>query len=155
MKLSIQLIATVAFAATSAFAQVQEILTPSAGQQLTVGEPFTVQVAQPVSQGIFESVSVIIGQQNCGANACPTDDNDGVLGEILFAGDFNPQRHEVFSPPYQNFTFTAATAGHAVIHVVQTFLTGAGPSANLGTTNVSLTFAAPAAPESAKFRRGL
>ncbi|KAF8585056.1 hypothetical protein K439DRAFT_1616270 [Ramaria rubella] len=137
MKLSIQLMATVALvAATSALAQIQEILTPRQGQQLTVGERFTVQVAQP-------SVSVIIGQQNCGAHSCPTDDDDGILGEILYAGDFKPKRHENFVPPYQNFTFNATGAGNAVIHVVQTFLDGAGPSANLGTTNVSVTFSAP------------
>jgi len=151
MKL-LQATATLIFAA-SAMAQSINIATPIPEEALTIGKSFTVEIDQPDSLGPAESVSVVIGLQNCGSTACPSVDGDDILGEILFAGPYNPQRHENFKPPYQNFTFTLdanAQSGNAVIHVAHLFLSGAGPMANLETKNVSVTLAQAS---SAKFRR--
>ncbi|KAF8501361.1 hypothetical protein JB92DRAFT_2975709 [Gautieria morchelliformis] len=150
-----QLIGALAFA-TAALAQIFDIATPSSGQTLTIGQPFTVEVDQPDSQGPFQSVSVVIGLQGCGSTLCPADDNDEIMGEILFAGAYSPQRHEASKPPYQNFTFTLADGrqpGDAVIHVTQFFLSGAGPSTELATRNVSVTVGPAQGPSGAKFRR--
>jgi hypothetical protein len=42
-----QLIGALAFA-TTALAQIFDIVTPTSGQALTVGQPFTVEIDQPV-----------------------------------------------------------------------------------------------------------
>jgi len=147
-----QIFGTLALATSSSFAQIFQIAVPVIGQSLAVGQQFTVEVDQPVSQGVFLPVSVVIGLQRCGASPCPTDDNDGILGEVLFAGDYKPVRHENFKPPYQNYTFTLdGAAGFATLHVTQLFLIGAGPSPEVATRNVSLSIS-ESQVSSAKFR---
>lgn len=44
----------------------------------------------------FEQVSVAIGLG-------PTGGNSSTLGTVLFMGMFNPQRHDMNQPAYQNF----------------------------------------------------
>jgi len=74
----------------------------------------------------MQTVSAVIGIQRCGTTPCSNTTNDGIFGEILYAGDFTPVRHEPQLPPYQNFTFTLddTTNGKATIHVADLFLVG-------------------------------
>ena len=76
--------------------------------------------------GSFEPISVAISVQFC-SNGCSVDDNDEIMGEILYSGDYTPQQHESSKPPYQNFTFTfdsSTPSGPAVMHAVEFFLEG-------------------------------
>lgn len=75
-----------------------------------------------------ESVSIVIGLQNCGSSPCPGN-GDEIIGEILFAGDFKPQREEPTMPAYQNFTFNASAianplSAHATLHLAHFLLLG-------------------------------
>lgn len=128
----------------STFAQTVDILSPSPNQ-LIHEDSFTVQIAMPVkyiwptfnkSSNAFSqdsispvlSISVAIGLQNCGSKPCPVVDNDEILGELLFTGDFKPRRVDPAMPPTQNFTFNtsaiAIPSSHATIHVAQFLLIG-------------------------------
>ncbi|KAF8508716.1 hypothetical protein BU17DRAFT_70716 [Hysterangium stoloniferum] len=137
-----------------AAAQAFNIAAPVSGQNLKSGKTFTVEVDQPVSAGVFIPVSVVIGLQRCGASPCPADDNNGILGQILFAGDYSPTRHENFKPPYQNYTLTIddITSGSAVLHVVQLALIGAGPFPILTSKNVTVSIVGKPT-SSAKFKQ--
>ncbi|KIJ43914.1 hypothetical protein M422DRAFT_30728 [Sphaerobolus stellatus SS14] len=123
------------------FAQIFQIGAPAPGAKLKAGKPFVIQVEQPNSLGPIEPISVAIGLQRCGSSPCSNDSDDGILGQILFAGNFQPQRHEVFLPPYQNYTVTLndTQSGFGTLHVTGFFLIGAGPSPQIATRNVSVT----------------
>ncbi|GJJ14726.1 hypothetical protein Clacol_008993 [Clathrus columnatus] len=119
-----------------------QIVTPIQNQRISE-ELFTIQVALPGTISPSQTVSIAIGLQHCGSKPCPVADDDEILGEILFAGDFKPKRGDPTMPAYQNFTFNASdvtSSGHATIHIAQFFLLGAGPSATLDIRNVSVRF---------------
>jgi hypothetical protein len=93
-----------------------------------------------VSSGPFQSVSVVIGLQRCGASPCSPGNGD--LGEILFAGDYVPTRHENTKPPYQNFTFSIGdtASGPAQLNVVRLALTGVCTTATSVTISLDANF---------------
>lgn len=117
-------------------------------------------------------MSVVIGLENCGTTPCSTVQDDQILGDILFAGDFSPQRHDPSKAPYQNFTFNlpqGSQNGIATLHVVEFFLEGvsyetlvyveltrsvwswqAGPFTQMLAKNVSVTISSKSG---AKFKR--
>lgn len=80
--------------------------------------------SEKVAQGVFEPIALILSLERCFTTCSGSDDD--VLGEILYHGDFTPQRHENFKPPYQNFTFTLDDTNDtpAVLHAVHLFLVG-------------------------------
>jgi len=130
-----------AFALVSpAMAQNFSIAMPSSGSVLTAGDPFTMQIQQPVAQGVFQSVSIIIGLQRCGTGGCTATDGT-IMGQILYADKFSPQRHEDEKPPYQNFTFNLPDTepGAGFLHASQMFLVGAGPTPQIATASTSVT----------------
>ena len=74
-----------------------------------------------------EEVAVVIGLQSCPNCPCllPAD----FMGAILYNGPFNPQYHEQYLPPYENFTVTVpslTSTGTAQIGVAHVALIGVG-----------------------------
>ena len=72
-----------------------------------------------------EEVAVVIGLQSCPGTPCisPTD----LMGQILYNGPFNPQYHETYNPPYENFTVQVPSniaSGTALIGVAHVTLVG-------------------------------
>jgi hypothetical protein len=71
-------------------------------------------------------LAVAIGLQSCPKNHCvPADEMLGTAQ--LYHGDFNPQYHEYYLPPYENFTVTIPAStpkGMAVVAVAHAALVG-------------------------------
>jgi hypothetical protein len=72
-----------------------------------------------------EEVAVVIGLQSCPETPCisPAD----LMGQILYNGPFNPQYHETYNPPYENFTVQVPSniaSGTALIGVAHVTLIG-------------------------------
>lgn len=64
------------------------------------------------------------------------------MGRILYNGPFNPQYHENYNPPYENFTVqipSNAASGTALLGVAHVTLVGAGYSPFLETLNRTIT----------------
>lgn len=100
----------------------------------------TVQVEKPNSLSGSEEVAVVIGIQSCPGAPCisPAD----YMGQILYNGPFNPQYHETYNPPYENFTVqipSSITAGTALIGVAHINLIGAGLYPSLEILNRTIT----------------
>ncbi|KAF9242048.1 hypothetical protein BU15DRAFT_60559 [Melanogaster broomeanus] len=118
---------SLALFAAAAYAQNAVIGLPEQGQSVNPGSNLTVQIQRPNSLTGSEEVAVVIGFQSCSSSPCisPAD----YMGQILYNGPFDPQYHESYNPPYQNFTVqipaTAAT-GTALIGVAHVTLVGAG-----------------------------
>ncbi|CDO72834.1 hypothetical protein BN946_scf185002.g19 [Trametes cinnabarina] len=79
--------------ALSALAQQANIVTPAAGSALTGGSVVTIAVHQDAAATDDVQVAAILGFRSCGSGGCSGIDpsQDGV-GDIIFAGAFNPQR---------------------------------------------------------------
>jgi hypothetical protein len=71
-----------------------------------------------------EEVAVVIGIQSCATRACISPSE--FMGNILYNGQFNPQYHEPYLPPYQNFTVQVPSSfsGTALIGVAHVTLIG-------------------------------
>jgi len=72
-----------------------------------------------------EEVAVVIGLQSCPGTPCiaPAD----FMGQILYNGPFNPQYHETYNPPYENFTIQIPSniaTGTALLGVAHVTLIG-------------------------------
>jgi hypothetical protein len=72
-----------------------------------------------------EEVAVVIGIQSCPGAPCiaPAD----YMGQILYNGPFNPQFHEAYNPPYENFTVqipSSIASGTALLGVAHVTLVG-------------------------------
>ncbi|KAG2366080.1 hypothetical protein BDR07DRAFT_1449564 [Suillus spraguei] len=94
---------SLALFAASALAQGAAIGYPPQGLSVSPGSNLTVQVERPDTLTGSEEVAVVIGIQSCPGTPCisPAD----YMGQILYNGPFNPQFHEPYNPPYENFTF--------------------------------------------------
>ncbi|KAG8219112.1 hypothetical protein J3R82DRAFT_5009, partial [Butyriboletus roseoflavus] len=72
-----------------------------------------------------DQVAVAIGLQSCVDRACV--DPSEYMGTLLYSGPINPQFHETYLPPYQNFTVqvpSSLPAGTAMIGVDHMALVG-------------------------------
>ena len=132
------------FFATAAFAQSATIGLPAYNQTVSPGQDLIVQVQRPVCLSLCfptgnrlrffgsqnsltgsEEVAVVIGVQSCPNRPCtpPSD----FMGTILYNGQFDPQYHEVYLPPYQNITVQVPSSipeGTALIGVAHVTLVG-------------------------------
>ncbi|KAG9313272.1 hypothetical protein JVU11DRAFT_5576 [Chiua virens] len=128
--------------AAAAFAQNADIGLPTYNQTVSPGDALTVQVQRPNSLTGSEEVAVVIGLQSCPNRPCtpPSD----FMGSILYNGPFDPQYHEEYLPPYQNFTVqvpSSFTTGAALVGVTHVTLIGAGLYPYLETLNQTITIA--------------
>ncbi|OQD73197.1 hypothetical protein PENDEC_c016G01355 [Penicillium decumbens] len=111
-----------------ALAQSAQIGLPTTGQNLVKGGDVIVQVQRPNSLTGSTEMAVAIGISSCASTTC--NQADEVMGSILYNGKFNPQYHEYYQPPYQNFSVKIPadfTSGTAQINVAHATLIGAGP----------------------------
>ncbi|KAL4770064.1 hypothetical protein BDW60DRAFT_193423 [Aspergillus nidulans var. acristatus] len=112
--------------AATALAQTAGLNLPG-GTNLTAGSDVVVQVTRPNSLTGSTELAVAIGLQSCPKNHCvPADEMLGTAQ--LYHGDFNPQYHEYYLPPYENFTVTIPAStpkGMAVVAVAHAALVGA------------------------------
>ncbi|ORX58909.1 hypothetical protein DM01DRAFT_1333525 [Hesseltinella vesiculosa] len=123
-------------------AQAQRIFiqTPTNGQKVKLGQKITVQIVRPIGlQGSIEA-GLAIGLYPCSGKTCPKPATE--FGDVLYHGQYNPQRHELPGHPYQNFTITLPSEtfykGNSSLNVGRFHLIGAGPSANLELESVTL-----------------
>ncbi|KAI9567203.1 hypothetical protein HD554DRAFT_2039704 [Boletus coccyginus] len=128
--------------ASTVFAQSALIGLPAYNQIVSAGCDFIVQVQRPNTLTGSEEVAVVIGLQSCPNSPCspPSD----IMGTILYNGPFDPQYHEWYLPPYQNFTVqvpSSVTAGTALIGVAHITLIGAGLFPYLETLNQTIIIA--------------
>ncbi|KAG8219137.1 hypothetical protein J3R82DRAFT_4954, partial [Butyriboletus roseoflavus] len=72
-----------------------------------------------------EQVAVVFGLQSCPNHPCASPSD--IMGNILYNGPINPQSHETYLPPYQNFTVqvpSSVPTGTAMIGVAHLSLVG-------------------------------
>ncbi|KIK55997.1 hypothetical protein GYMLUDRAFT_47456 [Collybiopsis luxurians FD-317 M1] len=112
------------------------IETPAPNSTLSHKKPFVVQIARPNDIESAIEVGLAIGVLGCPCEADP----ESQMGDVLYAGPFNPQFHGP-GLPYQNFTLTLPTGltGSVQLGVLRFYLIGAGPSATLNEYSVPLT----------------
>ncbi|KAG2135182.1 uncharacterized protein EDB93DRAFT_1171184 [Suillus bovinus] len=135
-----KLVLSLALFAVSAFAQSAAIGYPPQGLSVSPGSNMTVQVERPDSLTGSEEVAVVIGIQSCPGSPCisPAD----YMGQILYNGPFDPQFHETYLPPYDNFTVQIPSSianGTALLGVAHVTLVGAGLYPFLETLNRTIT----------------
>ncbi|KAN0076699.1 hypothetical protein V8E55_010554 [Tylopilus felleus] len=126
--------------ATAAFAQDVDVGLPTYKQTVNAGSALIVQVQRPNFLSSSEEVAVVIGLQSCSNGPCIPPSS--YMGTILYNGPFDPQYHEVYLPPYQNFTVqvpSSFTTGTALIGVAHVALIGAGFYPILQTVNQTVT----------------
>ncbi|KAI0672977.1 hypothetical protein C8Q78DRAFT_690734 [Trametes maxima] len=127
--------------AAAASAQSVTILAPKANTSLSPGSTFVVDVDKPDTLSPSYDVSVAIGLQSCASTSCSTLASSGILGNILFAGDFSPQLQPNSSHVFQNFTVQVPStfqSGPAVLFLVHFYLLGAGATPAIETLNTSV-----------------
>ncbi|KAG2063956.1 hypothetical protein BDR04DRAFT_1122908 [Suillus decipiens] len=131
---------SLALFAASALAQSAAIGYPPQGLSVSPGSNLTVQVERPDTLSGSEEVAIVIGIQSCPGTPCisPAD----YMGQILYNGPFNPQFHEPYNPPYENFTVQIPSSianGTALLGVAHVALVGAGLYPWLETLNRTIT----------------
>ncbi|KAL4760986.1 uncharacterized protein BDW70DRAFT_53864 [Aspergillus foveolatus] len=136
-----KIFALLTFAAT-ALAQTAGLKLPG-GTNLTAGSNVVVQVTRPNSLTGSTELAVAIGLQSCPKDHCvPADEMLGTAQ--LYHGDFNPQYHESYLPPYENFTVTIPAStpkGKAVVAVAHAALVGASNVPLFEVLNSTVTIA--------------
>lgn len=131
---------SLALLAASALAQGATIGYPPQGLSVSPGSSLTVQVERYNSLTNSEEVAVVIGIQSCPKTPCISP--AGYMGQILYNGPFNPQYHETYNPPYENFTVqipSSIASGTALLGVAHVTLVGAGLYPLLETLNRTIT----------------
>jgi hypothetical protein len=75
-----------------------------------------------------KEVGLVIGMQSCSGGVCNKMPATDYLGALLVnTGSYNPQYHEYYKPPYENYTITVPTyleKGPARISVTHYALVG-------------------------------
>ncbi|KAG1839187.1 hypothetical protein C8R48DRAFT_621813 [Suillus tomentosus] len=124
----------------SAFAQGAVIGYPPQGLSVSPGSNLVVQVERPDTLTGSVEVAVVIGIQSCPGTPCidPAD----YMGQILYNGPFDPQFHETYLPPYENFTVqipSSIASGTALLGVVHVTLVGASAGPLMEILNRTIT----------------
>ncbi|KAE9403997.1 hypothetical protein BT96DRAFT_1016605 [Gymnopus androsaceus JB14] len=122
---------TLASTSFMAGAEAQGIIIdqPTPGTTLSQGVPFTVQITRPDDIEFTYEVGLAIGALAC-TSPCP--DPESRMGDVLYAGPFDPEFHGP-GQQYQNFTVVipASGAGSYQLGILRFYLIGAGPGAVL------------------------
>ncbi|CBF78503.1 hypothetical protein AN7378.2 [Aspergillus nidulans FGSC A4] len=128
--------------AATALAQNAGLNLPG-GTNLTAGSDIIVQVTRVNSLTGSTELAVAIGLQTCPKGNCiPADEMLGTAQ--LYHGDFNPQFHEDYPSPYENFTVTIPAStpkGKAVVAVAHAALVGASNEPLFEVLNSTVTIA--------------
>ncbi|CAI7673138.1 unnamed protein product [Penicillium viridicatum] len=107
---------------------------PTAGQNLTKGSNVAIQLERPsYSNNALELLNRPYRYSCCdrdilrASTACRPA--GGVMGTILYHGEFDPQYYNASEPPYQNFNITVPnmiTTGNARVNIAHVVLVGSG-----------------------------
>lgn len=129
--------------ASTALAQSVSIGLPTAGAQLYTSTNATFQIQRPDSLTGSEEIAVVIGINKCssGATCIPPEDS---MGTVMYNGPFNPQFHETYLPPYQNFTLEipeSVATGNGIVTVAHFSLVGASTYPLIEYHNQTVTIA--------------
>ncbi|KLO10789.1 hypothetical protein SCHPADRAFT_832040 [Schizopora paradoxa] len=125
--------AVLALAALAA-AQRVSIAVPTAGQSIIAGNGAEVVIQKPDSLTSSTEIGVAVLIHHCTQSPC--EDTTETLGQVFYAGPFNPQRPSGGSPgtasgaPFQSFYASVPydfPKGPAVLNVAHASLVGAGP----------------------------
>ncbi|KZP33004.1 hypothetical protein FIBSPDRAFT_924977 [Athelia psychrophila] len=134
----------------SAYAQSIEINYPGNTTTQTLGQTIDLELDFPNQLTSVQHISVVIALLGCASTGCSnlTAETAG-LGSIMYAGNYTPQSHEPYKPPYQNFTLAlpnGTQAGSSILNVAHLFLLGASETPVLEFKNVTInTQKAPSA----------
>ncbi|KAI8978859.1 hypothetical protein BD414DRAFT_516807 [Trametes punicea] len=140
---------TFAYLALAALGQRIAIAAPAEWSTIQPGQNITVEVDRPMTLTGSQEVAIAIGIWPCagsGSDAnrtCAEMDVTQVLGDVLYAGPYNPQlqQGQEEKPPYQNFTVTVPstfTDGQVSLGVAHFSLVGAGPMPFMEVANITL-----------------
>ncbi|KAF3402998.1 hypothetical protein DPV78_003654 [Talaromyces pinophilus] len=113
--------------ASTALAQSVFIGLPAAGAQLYTSTNATFQIQRPDSLTGSQEIAVVIGINKCGSGATCSSPEDS-MGTVLYNGPFDPQFHETYLPPYQNFSLEipeGAATDNGIVTVAHFSLVGA------------------------------
>ncbi|KAI8989671.1 hypothetical protein BD414DRAFT_536065 [Trametes punicea] len=127
--------------AVTALAQRVTLLAPAFNSPLSPGQNFTVDVDKPDSLSPSYDVSVAIGLQSCGTAPCEALASAGILGNILYTGDYTPQLRPNSSDVSQNYTVqvpSTMASGPAILTVAHFYLLGAGATPAYDTVNTTV-----------------
>ncbi|KAI0654830.1 hypothetical protein C8Q70DRAFT_936706 [Cubamyces menziesii] len=130
--------------ALSAFAQQATIVTPTAGSNITGGSAITIEVHQDESATDDVQVAVILGFRTCPSGSCAgIDPSEDGVGDIIYAGNFDPQRDP--SQPqkglFQDFAWAvpADLPGPGLLSLVHLQAVGAVKVPVLDTSSIQIT----------------
>ncbi|KAI5124834.1 hypothetical protein M0805_005464 [Coniferiporia weirii] len=123
MKFTLFQLALLSASALPAFAQMVSIAAPAPGSTLAPGSSVVVELDSADGLTGFQQISVALGAQSVSSSTSGSN-----LGDMLYAGNYTPVRHEMNKPAYQNFTVTipSTLSGNAVLNVAHFYLIGAG-----------------------------
>ncbi|KAI0636731.1 hypothetical protein C8Q77DRAFT_1215680 [Trametes polyzona] len=128
--------------AASALGQSIAILSPPAGATLSPGSTFIVDVDKADSLSPSQDVSVAIGLESCTQASCDTLASSGILGNIVFTGDYSPQLRPNSTHVFQNYSVQVPStlqAGPAVLSIAHFYLLGVGASPAVEMVNTTVT----------------
>ncbi|KIJ69746.1 hypothetical protein HYDPIDRAFT_77599 [Hydnomerulius pinastri MD-312] len=134
--------AVLASVIVSSFGQTIELGYPVDGAVLTAGQDFSAQVILPYSMASCIQVGIALAVNSCSNGVCPQPTSQ--LGDVLYAGAWNPTTLKPGYGLYQNFTVQISeymTQGPAVFTLTHLCLLGAGPAPLLEFRNASVTIA--------------
>ncbi|KAI0355468.1 hypothetical protein OH77DRAFT_1436969 [Trametes cingulata] len=116
--------------AALAFAQSITVPLPPPRSTLTPGSAFVVEVNRDVDSAVpSRDVSVAIGLESCGQAQCGALASEGMLGTVLYAGDYAPQpqpgNSSQLSEQFNASVPAGMQAGDALLNVAHFYLDGA------------------------------
>ncbi|KAL7283901.1 hypothetical protein PYCCODRAFT_320808 [Trametes coccinea BRFM310] len=130
--------------ALSALAQQATIVSPAAGSTLTGGSIITIEVHQDASATDDVQVAAILGFRTCGSGDCSgIDPSEDGVGDIIFAGAFNPQRDPTQPQKglFQDFSWSVPSdlPGNGLLSLVHLQAVGAVKIPELSVSSIQLT----------------
>ncbi|KAI0326895.1 hypothetical protein GY45DRAFT_54352 [Cubamyces sp. BRFM 1775] len=141
---------TFAYLTLAALGQRISIGAPAEWTTVKPGSNITVEVDRPMTLTGSQEVSIAIGLWPCAGygdaanRTCADVDVTQVLGNVVYAGPYNPQLvqgQEAWKPPYQNFTVTVPSTfedGQVSLGVAHFSLIGAGAMPFMEVLNITL-----------------
>ncbi|KAF8834567.1 hypothetical protein BDN67DRAFT_563103 [Paxillus ammoniavirescens] len=134
--------AILAFTVASSFGQTIELGYPTNGAVLKRGKNFTAEVILPISMASCIQVGIALAVDSCSNGVCPQPQSQ--LGDVLYAGPWNPVTAKPGYGYYQDFTVQIPaymTKGPAIFTLTHLCLLGAGPVPFLEYRNASVKIA--------------
>ncbi|KAH9945901.1 uncharacterized protein BXZ73DRAFT_95418 [Epithele typhae] len=136
-----KILATISALVASSVAQSVLIRSPAPNETVSPNQTFVVEVDKPNSLSPSMDISVAIGMESCNAAGCEAVSQAQMLGNVLFAGGFDPVLKPGTGDLFQNFTVQVPAtmpSGQAMLTVAHFYLLGAGANPAVELANVTL-----------------